>query len=99
MPSAIKWWRPRRDPGPSTKETAHYQTSDWRARRVRILLRDACCCRRCSRVVSGREAHVDHRQPLQDGGTDDDANLQTLCERCHGAKTREEQRGRRGIPK
>jgi 5-methylcytosine-specific restriction protein A len=42
--------------------------------------------------VSGRECHVDHLVPLEDGGTDDDANLRTLCDRCHGRKTRAEQR-------
>jgi 5-methylcytosine-specific restriction protein A len=79
-----------------TKEVAHYQTSDWRARRTRILLRDAMRCHECRRAVSGREAHVDHLIPLEDGGTDDDANLRTMCERCHGRKTRAEQR-RRGV--
>jgi 5-methylcytosine-specific restriction protein A len=47
-------------------------------------------------VVYGKAAHVDHRVPLEDGGTDHDSNLQTLCESCHGAKTREEQR-RKGL--
>jgi len=45
-------------------------------------------------VVYGQAAHVDHVQPLEDGGTDDDENLQTLCHSCHGTKTREEQRRR-----
>ena len=97
MPSKIQRYRPRRllaaEP---TKEVEHYRTADWRSRRLRILVRDAYRCQACGRVVYGRAAHVDHIKPLEDGGTDDDANLQVLCESCHGAKTRDEQR-RRGI--
>ena len=79
-----------------TKERAHYTSADWRARRLRLLRRDAFVCQACSRAASGQAAHVDHIKPLEEGGTDDDANLQTLCRSCHGAKTREEQR-RRGL--
>lgn len=97
MPRAIPSWRPRRMTTTSqTKEVKHYQTRDWRARRTRILLRDAMRCRECRRAVSGREAHVDHLVPLEEGGTDSYDNLQTLCDQCHGRKTRAEQR-RRGI--
>ena len=77
------------------REQAHYQTSDWRAKRERILVRDAFVCRRCGRVVSGHEANVDHIVPLEDGGSDADGNLQTLCRSCHGVKTRREQRASR----
>jgi 5-methylcytosine-specific restriction endonuclease McrA len=97
MPARIERYRPARlAAAEPTKEVAHYRTADWRARRVRILTRDAYRCRTCGRVVYGRAAHVDHIVPLEDGGTDDDANLQVLCESDHGAKTREEQR-RRGV--
>jgi 5-methylcytosine-specific restriction protein A len=77
-----------------TKETAHYRTADWKARRLRILRRDAFVCAACRRVVYGQAAHVDHIVPLEEGGTDDDENLQTLCQADHGKKTREEQRRR-----
>ncbi|MEI7479237.1 MAG: HNH endonuclease signature motif containing protein, partial [Actinomycetes bacterium] len=65
-------------------------------KRQRILIRDAFTCRQCGQVIDGKRAHVDHIIPLEDGGTDDDANLQTLCDADHGRKTREEQR-RRGF--
>ena len=97
MPKAIPSWRPRRmEGGKPSKEVAHYHTPDWRARRLRILVRDSYRCQEkgCGHVVSGREAHVDHLIPLEEGGTDDDANLRTLCDRCHGRKTRAEQRRR-----
>jgi len=96
MPDAIPRWKPTHARVKPAKEHAHYCTSDWAARRQRILVRDAYACRVCDEIVAGKAAHVDHRIPLEDGGTDDDANLQTLCVRCHGAKTREEQR-RRGF--
>jgi 5-methylcytosine-specific restriction enzyme A len=96
MPARLERYRPPRLKAPPTKEVEHYRTADWRARRIRILVRDAYTCRSCGRVVYGKTAHVDHIVPLEDGGTDHDSNLQTLCEADHGRKTREEQR-RRGI--
>jgi len=77
-----------------TKEVEHYRSADWRARRVRILVRDAYTCANCGRVVSGKAAHVDHIVPLEEGGTDAEANLQVLCDEDHGRKTRGEQRRR-----
>jgi 5-methylcytosine-specific restriction protein A len=92
MPAKVERWQPHRMRPSVHKETAHYQTSDWRARRQRILVRDAFVCAVCRRVVSGKAAHVDHVIPLELGGTDADANLQVLCEADHGRKTRAEQR-------
>jgi 5-methylcytosine-specific restriction endonuclease McrA len=38
---------------------------------------------------------VDHIRPKEEGGTDDDENLQAICGPCHTAKTgREAARGR-----
>ena len=96
MPKPLEQWKPPRLKVEATKERAHYRTSDWRARRERILVRDCSRCAVCRRVVAGRQAHIDHIVPLEEGGTDEDANLQVLCERHHGAKTRGEQR-RRGL--
>lgn len=95
MPSAVERWSPPRMRATTrTKEVEHYRSADWRARRVRILVRDAYTCAACGRVVSGKAAHVDHVVPLEEGGTDDDANLQVLCDEDHGRKTRCEQRRR-----
>ncbi len=63
-------------------------------KRQRILLRDAAQCKRCGFVSLRNE--VDHVIPLEQGGTDDDANLQTLCHECHAEKTAGEQRVRAG---
>lgn len=97
MPDAIPRWKPPHQRGlRAAKEQAHYRSADWLARRERILVRDAYVCRHCGSVCSGKDAHVDHAIPLEEFGTDDDANLQTLCSACHGRKTRDEQR-RRGF--
>jgi 5-methylcytosine-specific restriction endonuclease McrA len=94
MPERVERWQPRRLKHTHTKERDHYVSPDWRAKRERILVRDAFTCAVCGRVVGGQEAHVDHIVPLEAGGTDDDANLQTLCAADHGRKTRAEQRAR-----
>ena len=95
MPAKVERWAPpRMRRTNATKEVAHYRTADWKARRLRILRRDAFVCQVCHRVVYGQAAHVDHIVPLEEGGTDDDLNLQTLCQADHGKKTREEQRRR-----
>lgn len=39
-------------------------------------------------------AQLDHIQPLSEGGTDDEANLQVLCACCHQFKSMEEARER-----
>lgn len=98
MPAKLSTWRPPRLRTRTPDRHAHYVTADWQARRLRILIRDAYRCQAdgCGRVIHGKAAQVDHRIPLEEGGTDDDGNLQTLCLECHGRKTREEQR-RRGL--
>jgi 5-methylcytosine-specific restriction protein A len=96
MPARIERYKPGRLKASREREQAHYKTDDWRAKRKRILVRDAFTCRACRRVCYGSDANVDHICPLEDGGTDADGNLQTLCRSCHAKKTRSEQH-RRGI--
>lgn len=93
MPDRVERWRPARLRHTHTKERAHYTSADWRARRQRILIRDAYRCCDCGKVAA--DAHVDHVVPLEDGGTDADGNLAVRCPSCHGRKTRAEQ-GRKG---
>lgn len=95
MPDAIPRWRPPHQRGlKPAKERAHYTSADWIAKRQRILVRDAFTCRSCSTICYGKDAHVDHIVPLEDGGDDHSRNLQTLCASCHGRKTRDEQRAK-----
>ena len=49
-------------------------------------------CERHGRVTLATER--DHIKPLEEGGTDDDSNIQGLCEPCHAVKSKaERQRG------
>lgn len=69
----------------------------WDRARVRILARDGGLCQPCladGKVHSGTE--VDHIVPKANGGTDDDANLQTICRSRHQAKTAAEAAQARG---
>jgi len=94
MPGRIERYRPPRLQAPSQKERAHYTSKNWRAKRERILVRDSFRCASCGVIATGQAAHVDHVRPLEEGGTDADENLQTLCASCHGRKTIAEQRRR-----
>lgn len=49
----------------------------------RVYARDHYRCRRCGTT---RDLTVDHRVPLALGGSNNLANLQTLCRRCNTAK-------------
>ena len=57
--------------------------------RTRIMRRDGDRCLRCG---AEENLEVHHIRPVGNGGTNDDSNLATLCERCHiaahgGSKT------------
>ncbi|MYF31199.1 MAG: HNH endonuclease [Gammaproteobacteria bacterium] len=60
---------------------------EWERLRLATLRRDGYACQKCGK--RGR-LEVDHKVPLQAGGTDDMSNLQALCLPCHFAKTRAE---------
>lgn len=67
----------------------------WVSQRQRIMVRDNCACAACGLVRTDHD--VDHRTPLEQGGTNDDGNLQLLCSgpgRCHAKKTAQEAGGR-----
>lgn len=69
----------------------------WMATRRRILLRDGYTCRCCGIVRLDNE--VDHIIPLEQGGSNDDDNLQVLCggpSGCHTLKTASEAKARAG---
>ena len=92
MPAKLPRWQPQRPRRRETREKAHYQTADWKAKRLRILLRDAFQCKDCGTVVSDKQAHADHEIPLEEGGSDDESNIFCRCVRCHSRKTISEQR-------
>jgi 5-methylcytosine-specific restriction protein A len=67
----------------------------WMDIRRRILLRDKFACQCCGLVRMDNE--IDHTIPLEQGGSNDDDNLQTLCKGCHAAKTASEASTRAGM--
>ncbi len=71
---------------------------EWRKTRARIMKRDAGLCQSCLKDGHVTPAtQVDHIVSKRQGGTDDEANLQALCDGCHRFKTaREALRGRGG---
>lgn len=56
--------------------------------RFEVLTRDGFRCNSCGRHAKrdGVVLHVDHVHAVSKGGTNDDANLQTLCEDCNLGK-------------
>lgn len=72
--------------------------SAWEKLRKVILSRDKGLCQEHLRNGHYRPARiVDHKIPKSEGGTDDESNLQSLCQECSDAKTqREAQRARKG---
>ena len=59
----------------------------WRRKRAAVLKGEPLCrqCSKNGRVTVATE--VDHITPRAEGGTDDPANLQSICYECHVAKT------------
>ena len=69
----------------------------WETVRQRVKERDRHVCAACGRVRGDHE--VDHRTPVEQGGSNDMTNLQLLCSgvgNCHDVKTRAEARQRAG---
>lgn len=75
----------------------------WQRKREQVFERDGYLCCECAHhgiqtvvTLHGSLAGIcDHIVPLEEGGTDDDHNLQTLCKKCSDEKTQlESQRGR-----
>ena len=72
--------------------------TEWDRKRRIILRRDNGLCQVCLQKGFVQEGNtVDHKVPKAEGGTDDDSNLQTICDDCHKEKTAQEAlRGRLG---
>jgi 5-methylcytosine-specific restriction endonuclease McrA len=70
------------------------RVSGWESGRLSrsVLRRQGGVCAACGRVPEHPE--LDHRIPLDRGGTNDRSNLQVLCDRpCHLEKTRQDRAG------
>jgi 5-methylcytosine-specific restriction endonuclease McrA len=77
--------------------TRRISGSTWMQTRRRILQRDGFACQCCGVVRMDNE--IDHRVPLEQGGSNEDSNLQTLCggpDGCHTRKSKAEAKDRAG---
>src|ERR1039457_3991565 len=57
----------------------------WQEVRTVVLNRDNHRCVACGTTCARGEADVHHLMPRDLGGSDDPANLVTLCDGCHAA--------------
>lgn len=75
----------------SSKEDRIYQSVKRRPlkvkKRFRILERDGFRCCLCGRTAKETKLHVDHIIPVSIGGSDENENLQTLCQDCNLGKS------------
>lgn len=60
-------------------------------RRAQVFASGDGRCAKCGRKLGPSDDwDIDHRIALECGGTDDDDNLQVLCDWCHDGKTAED---------
>lgn len=70
--------------------------------RKRVALAHDYRCAACGCVWVPHRDQIDHKVALEQGGSNEDSNLQPLCKPCHDAKTAAEATGRakgRGLGK
>lgn len=97
MPSRAPTHKPSRFALPTSRgpETPRMRGAKLQARNARLARRSPLC------VECEREGYAtpveewDHRIALEDGGADDESNLQGLCRRHHRAKSARENAARR----
>ena len=89
---------PKRDAMRRDQTLAGYGRRAWKLARQERLMLDNWQCQTCGRIVTGREAHVDHIIAKASGGSDLMDNLRTLCRSCHSRKTVQEEQGGRFGP-
>lgn len=68
----------------------------WMATRDRVALAHGYRCAGCGNAWHPRRDQIDHKVGLEQGGSNDDENLQPLCDECHKAKTAGESKRRAG---
>jgi 5-methylcytosine-specific restriction endonuclease McrA len=67
----------------------------WMAKRHRVALAYNYRCAKCGKAWVSSRDHIDHIIPREQGGSNDESNLQPLCdEPCHAEKTAAEARVR-----
>ena len=61
----------------------------WMAKRHRVAMAHNYQCK-CGAVWVSTRDHIDHIIPREQGGSNDESNLQPLCRPCHDEKTKAE---------
>lgn len=73
--------------GKDTKYTEFYQSSQWRSKRKRVLMRDKYLCQECLKqgIVNDKRLMVHHIVELKDDWKQrlNTNNLVTVCTACH----------------
>lgn len=65
--------------------------TQWYKIRARVLTKFDHICQSCLRDgIYTRATQVDHIIPKFEGGTDEESNLEPICDKCHKIKTRKE---------
>lgn len=73
---------------------AEYETKDQRKRmtkalRNEIMVRDSYTCQICGKYMPDEVGlHIDHIKPIAKGGKSVPSNLQVLCSKCNGKKSK-----------
>lgn len=67
----------------------------WMNKRERVALRYRYRCAKCGMPWVSSRDHIDHIVPREQGGSNDESNLQPLCDvPCHAEKTAAENKAR-----
>lgn len=72
-----------------SERTENWQGMNWirQDKRLAIYLRDGCACAWCgASVEQGAQLTLDHLLPVSKGGTNNEANLVTACQRCNSSR-------------
>jgi 5-methylcytosine-specific restriction protein A len=69
----------------------------WMDKRERVAKAHGYRCAKCGKVWVSARDHIDHIVPREQGGSNDESNLQPLCDvPCHAEKTAAEAKVRAG---
>lgn len=79
---------------PPKTADSYYHTPEWAALRRACLERDRFVCQLALPGCSGRAAIADHIVSRRNGGTDELANLRSVCRACDNRR-KEDHLGRR----
>lgn len=68
----------------------------WMAKRQRVAAAHGYRCAACGLVWMAHRDQIDHIVPREQGGSNEESNLQPLCNECHALKTAAEAARRAG---